>query len=100
MFLLSRVWEFHLEGKPLRDAIVNGVSCTARIITFAALIMGMVFATFMISDVMTVKMLGFGLAAAVLLDATIARLILMPALLALGQRFIRRKGEPSAFLHQ
>ncbi len=99
VFLLSRVWEFHLEGKPLRDAIVNGVSCTARIITFAALIMGVVFATFMISDVMTVKMLGFGLAAAVLLDATIARLILMPALLALGQRFIRRKGEPSAFLH-
>lgn len=91
VFLLSRIREFQLRDHSLHKAIEQGLSRTARVITFAALIMGTVFSAFIISDVMTVKMLGFGLFVAILLDATIARLILMPALLALGNRFISTK---------
>lgn len=91
VFLLSRIREFQLEQYELKVAIEKGVSYTARTITFAALIMGVIFITFMISDVNTVKMLGFGLAVAVFLDATIARLILMPALLSVGGRFYKTK---------
>ena len=64
-----------------------GLQRSARIITAAALLLAVVFATFMISGVTSIKMLGFGVALAVLLDATLVRALLVPALMRLfGER--------------
>ena len=82
VFLLSRIKEERIKGATVKQSIVKGMASTSRIITYAGLIMFVVFFAFILSDVMTVKMLGFGLAVAIILDITIARLILMPALLA------------------
>lgn len=86
VFLLSRIKEERLQGASVKQSIVNGMTYTSRIITYAGLIMSVVFVAFFLSDVMTVKMLGFGLAVAIILDITIARLILMPALLSFQRK--------------
>ena len=87
LFLLSRIREEHLSGKSNVESVAVGLQRSARIITAAALLLAVVFATFVTSGVTSIKMLGFGVALAVLLDATLVRALLVPALMRLfGER--------------
>jgi putative drug exporter of the RND superfamily len=89
VFLLSRVREEYLHRKDdepetaSTDAVIEGISATARVITSAALIMICVFASFILGDDPTIKMFGLGLGLAVLIDATIVRTVLVPATMKL-----------------
>ncbi|MFD0312790.1 MMPL family transporter [Streptomyces flavalbus] len=83
VFLLSRVREEYLRGGDNGTAIVEGVSGTARIITSAALIMVAVFLSFVVTDDPSTKMFGLGLATAILIDATVVRMVLVPATMTL-----------------
>ncbi|MFC4452558.1 MMPL family transporter [Deinococcus sonorensis] len=84
IFLLSRVQEEYLAGASNEEAIVRAVGRTARIITSAALIMFIVFTAFIVGRVVVNKSVGLGLAVAVLLDATLVRLVLVPGFLRLA----------------
>ena len=87
LFLLSRIREEHLAGKSNIESVAVGLQRSARIITSAALLLAVVFASFMTSGVTSIKMLGFGVAFAVILDATLVRALLVPALMRLfGER--------------
>ncbi|MPY56316.1 MMPL family transporter [Streptomyces spongiae] len=86
IFLLSRVREAWLRTGNAQDAVAHALEITARVITCAALIMVSVFAAFIISDNIVVKMLGLGLAVSVLIDATVVRLLLVPAVMTLMGR--------------
>ncbi|MGZ6887360.1 MAG: MMPL family transporter [Acidimicrobiia bacterium] len=81
VFLLSRIREEYLRLGDAREAVAVGVAKTARVITAAAGIMIAVFLGFVINPQPTVKMMGVGMAAAVLVDATIVRLLLVPAVM-------------------
>ncbi|MEU6172568.1 MMPL family transporter [Streptantibioticus parmotrematis] len=83
IFLLSRVHEAWLRTRDAEDSVAHALEITARVITCAALIMVSVFAAFLLSDNIVVKMLGLGLAVSVLIDATIVRLLLVPAVMTL-----------------
>ncbi|MFH8837800.1 MMPL family transporter [Streptomyces sp. NPDC017868] len=83
VFLLSRVREEYLRTGDNGTAIVEGVSGTARIITSAALIMVAVFLSFAVADDPSTKMFGLGLATAILIDATVVRMVLVPATMTL-----------------
>ena len=83
LFLLSRIREEHLAGKSNIESVATGLQRSARIITAAALLLAVVFAAFMTSGVTSIKMLGFGVSLAVLLDATLIRALLVPALMRL-----------------
>jgi putative drug exporter of the RND superfamily len=87
VFLLMRMREHHENGASHEEAIVFGLERTARVITGAAAIMAAVFAAFAGADIATVSQLGVGLTVAVILDATVVRIVLLPALmLLLGER--------------
>ncbi|MFD7908101.1 MMPL family transporter [Kitasatospora sp. NPDC059747] len=83
IFLLSRVHEAWLRTGRSQDAVAHALEITARVITCAALIMVSVFAAFIVSDNIVIKMMGLGLAVSVLVDATIVRLLLVPAVMTL-----------------
>jgi RND superfamily putative drug exporter len=83
LFLLSRIREEHMAGKSNVESVAVGLQRSARIITAAAMLLAVVFAAFMISGVTSIKMMGFGVAFAVLLDATLIRALLVPALMRL-----------------
>jgi putative drug exporter of the RND superfamily len=83
IFLLSRVHEAWLHTGDAKAAVAHALEITARVITCAALIMVSVFAAFIISDNIVVKMLGLGLAVSVLIDATVVRLLMVPAVMTL-----------------
>ena len=83
LFLLSRIREEHIAGKSNIESVAIGLQRSARIITAAALLLAVVFAAFMISGVTSIKMMGFGVSFAVLLDATLIRALLVPALMRL-----------------
>jgi RND superfamily putative drug exporter len=83
VFLLSRVREEYLHRRDNDAAVIEGISATARVITSAALIMISVFAAFVLGDDPIIKMFGLGLATAVLIDATIVRIVLVPATMKL-----------------
>jgi putative drug exporter of the RND superfamily len=83
VFLLSRIREEYLRGGDPHGSVVTGIASTARLITSAALIMICVFLSFLPQPDSTIKMMGLGLAAAVAVDATIVRLVLVPALMSL-----------------
>ncbi|MGW1608850.1 MMPL family transporter [Streptomyces sp. NPDC002285] len=83
IFLLSRVHEAWLHTGNAKDSVAHALEITARVITCAALIMVSVFAAFIISDNIVVKMLGLGLAISVLIDATVVRLLMVPAVMTL-----------------
>lgn len=87
VFIVSRIAEARRSGMSERDAIVEGVRRTGGVITSAALIMTVVFAAFMLGDFVLMKILGFALATAVLLDVTVVRLALGPALLSMAGRW-------------
>jgi RND superfamily putative drug exporter len=83
VFLLSRVREEYIASGDSHTSVVDGLSSTARVITSAALIMMSVFGAFVLGDDPMAKMFGIGLAAAVLLDATLVRMVLVPATMSL-----------------
>jgi len=83
VFILSRIRELWSGGVSARDAIAEGVGKSAGVVTSAAVIMVAVFSIFATLDMIDVKMLGVGLAAAVFIDATLVRGIVLPAALAL-----------------
>ncbi|MGA5124998.1 MMPL family transporter [Streptomyces pseudogriseolus] len=83
IFLLSRVHEAWRRTGDARASVAHALEITARVITCAALIMVSVFAAFVVSDNVVVKMLGLGLAVSVLIDATVVRLLLVPAVMTL-----------------
>ncbi|MFG2127364.1 MMPL family transporter [Streptomyces sp. NPDC048751] len=83
IFLLSRVHEAWLRTGDAKASVAHALEITARVITCAALIMVSVFAAFIISDNIVVKMLGLGLAVSVLIDATVVRLLMVPAVMTL-----------------
>ena len=87
VFLLSRVKEaFDRTGDPV-GSVADGLASTARVITAAAAIMVVIFASFVLEDDRVAKLFGIGLAMAILLDATIVRMLLVPATMALlGRR--------------
>jgi RND superfamily putative drug exporter len=84
VFLVARVLEARRSGLSEVDAIPEGLARTAGLITSAAAIMIVVFAAFTFGNFMVVKMIGFTLAVAVLLDATLVRMVIGPALLRIA----------------
>ena len=83
VFLVSRMREAHVHGMSTREAVVDGFRNSARVVTAAAAIMTAVFAAFMLQDDAIAKSMGFALAAAVVFDAFIVRMVLIPATLYL-----------------
>ncbi len=83
LFLLSRIREEHLEGRSNVESVALGLQRSARIITAAAVILAVVFSAFVTSGVTSIKTMGFGVALAVILDATLIRGLLVPALMRL-----------------
>jgi uncharacterized membrane protein YdfJ with MMPL/SSD domain len=83
VFLLSRIRERYLEHGDTREAVAWGVSSTARLITGAALIIVVVFIGFAMGDLIMFQQMGFGVAVALLIDATIVRSVLVPAAMTL-----------------
>jgi RND superfamily putative drug exporter len=104
VFLLSRIKEAFDRSGRNTEATMEGLSATASVITSAALIMILVFGIFAFARVLAMQLMGFGLAMAVLLDATVIRMVLVPAFMqAMGRwnwwpgvKRIRPKGRPSA----
>jgi RND superfamily putative drug exporter len=84
IFLLSRIREEYVVSGDNAEAVANGVALTGRVITAAAAIMIAVFFSFVVGfDMRQIKEIGFGLAVAVLVDATIVRMVLVPATMEL-----------------
>ena len=87
VFMLSRIKEEHDRGASTVDAVSFGLQRSGRIITAAALLIAVVFATFISSGVTSIKMLGLGTAFAIMLDATVVRGLLVPALMRIAGRW-------------
>ncbi|MCD0453531.1 MMPL family transporter [Actinocorallia sp. API 0066] len=87
VFLLSRIREEYLRTGDARGSVVSGLAATGRIITSAALIMIAVFTGFVLDPGVVIKQMGVGLAVAVAVDATLVRLVLVPAAMALLGRW-------------
>jgi len=83
LFLLSRIKEQHDAGLNTTDSVSVGLQRSGRIITTAALVLAVSFFAFVMIDVSIMKMLGLGVAFAILLDATVVRALLVPALMRL-----------------
>jgi RND superfamily putative drug exporter len=87
VFLLSRIKEIYDRTGDTKQAVSFGVSSTARIITGAALIIVAVFLGFAMGDLVQFQQMGFGIAVALLLDATIIRSVMLPAVMTLLGRW-------------
>jgi RND superfamily putative drug exporter len=83
VFILSRVREAYDRGMKTEDAVVHGITTTAGVVSSAALVMVGAFAVFALMPILDMKEMGIGLAAAVLIDATIVRAVLLPATMKL-----------------
>ena len=83
VFLLSRIREEYVRTGDNTESVARGLAGSGRVVTSAALIMVAVFLSFVSSPVPSLKMLGIGLATAILVDATIVRMVLVPATMAL-----------------
>jgi RND superfamily putative drug exporter len=83
VFLLSRIRERYAAGVATTDSVVYAVGSTARLITGAAAIIIAVFVGFAAGDQVEFQQMGFGIAVSLLIDATLVRLVLLPAVLAL-----------------
>ncbi|GAB4588033.1 MMPL family transporter [Nocardia sp. IFM 10818] len=87
VFVLSRIKEAVDAGAPARRAVLDGIGASAGVVTSAAFVMVTVFASFIPLHILEMKQMGFALAAAVLLDAFVIRIVILPAvLLLLGER--------------
>lgn len=83
VFLVTRIREAHVHGASYREAVLDGFRNSARVVTAAALIMTAVFAGFIFMDEPIIQSMGFALAAAVIFDAFVVRLVMIPALMYL-----------------
>ncbi|MFC0598239.1 MMPL family transporter [Streptomyces palmae] len=83
VFVISRIREAALRGVPTRQAVLEGIGSSASVVTSAAFVMVTVFASFVPLHIMEMKQIGFSLAAAVLLDAFVIRILILPALMLL-----------------
>jgi len=83
VFLVSRIREEYLKHGDTRVAIADGLAKTARVITAAAAVMVVVFLAFLAAPDVFLKLFGIGLAAAIFLDATLVRMVLVPAVMQL-----------------
>lgn len=83
VFLLSRIREEYRRTGDNTESVARGLAGSGRVVTSAALIMVVVFLSFVSSPVPSLKMLGLGLAVAILIDATLVRMVLVPATMAL-----------------
>jgi RND superfamily putative drug exporter len=83
VFLISRIREEYLKDRNVRRAVADGLAKTARVITAAAAIMVVVFLAFLAAPDVFLKLFGIGLAAAIFLDATLVRMVLVPAVMQL-----------------
>ena len=83
VFLLSRIKEEYDRTGDSRESVADGLAATARIITVAAAIMVVVFGSFLLEPTRVIRLMGVGLAVAVLLDATVVRMLLVPATMEL-----------------
>ena len=83
VFILSRVREAYDRGMSTADAVEHGIATTAGVVSSAALVMVGAFAVFALMPILDMKEMGIGLAAAVLIDATIVRAVLLPATMKL-----------------
>jgi putative drug exporter of the RND superfamily len=83
LFLMSRVREQWLRHRDSQAAVTDGLAVTARVITAAAAIMVCVFGSFALSDVRPLRIFGLGMATAVLIDATVVRMVLVPSVMQL-----------------
>jgi putative drug exporter of the RND superfamily len=83
VFLVSRIREEYLKDRDTRRAVADGLAKTARVITAAAAIMVVVFLAFVASPEVFLKLFGIGLASAIFLDATLVRMVLVPAVMQL-----------------
>ncbi|MFI9340101.1 MMPL family transporter [Streptomyces sp. NPDC052773] len=87
VFVVSRIREEVLAGVPTRQAVLDGIRRSASVVTSAAVVMTTVFVSFVFLHIIEMKQIGFVLAAAVLIDAFVVRILLLPAaLLLLGER--------------
>jgi uncharacterized membrane protein YdfJ with MMPL/SSD domain len=87
VFIVSRIVENRRRGLQTKDAVERGIASTAGVVTSAVVIMVAVFSVFGTLSQVSMKQIGVGLAAAVLLDATVVRAVLLPAVMAmLGER--------------
>ena len=104
VFVVSRIREHVRSGLPARLAVERGLSDTAGVVTSAAAVMVSVFAIFATLSMVEMQMIGIGLAAAILLDATVVRLVMLPAILVLlGDRAwwpaqARRRGQEAVIV--
>jgi RND superfamily putative drug exporter len=87
VFILSRVRESYDDGFPTRAAVAHGIKTTAGVVTSAAIVMVGVFSIFGVLQAMIFKQFGVGLAAAILIDATLIRAVLLPASMSLLDRW-------------
>lgn len=106
VFLLSRIKELHDAGIPNQEAVRLGLQRSGRIITSAAAIVIVVFVGFVAGELLVIKEVGFSLAVAVLIDATLVRLLLVPATMTILGRanwwappFLRRLHDRVGFIH-
>ena len=100
VFLLSRIKEFHDAGLDNDAAVSAGLQRTGRVITSAALIIVVVFAGFVVGDLLVIKQTGVALAIAVLIDATLVRILLVPATMTLLGRWNWWAPAPLRRLHE
>src|SRR6185503_3589812 len=104
VFVVSRIREAVLRGVPTREAVASGIVGSAGVVTSAAAVMVAVFAIFATLSMIDMKQLGVGLAAAILIDATIIRAVVLPSVMTLlgdanwwAPRFLRgRTAAPAA----
>jgi putative drug exporter of the RND superfamily len=83
VFLVSRIRESVRSGAPTREAVVRGIASSAGVVTSAAVVMVSVFVSFMFLHLVEVKQIGFGLSVAVLVDAFVVRIMVLPSILTL-----------------
>jgi putative drug exporter of the RND superfamily len=103
VFVVSRIREAVLRGVPNREAVASGIVGSAGVVTSAAAVMVAVFAIFATLSMIDMKQLGVGLAAAILIDATIIRAVVLPSVMTLlgdanwwAPRFLRRRTDVPA----
>ncbi len=87
VFILSRIREYFDRGLDTEQAVAKGIRSTASVVTSAAVVMVFVFSVFATMPIVDMKEMGIGLAAAILIDATIVRAVLLPATMKLLGRW-------------
>ena len=100
VFLLARIKEEHDRGADTTTSVALGLQRSGRIITTAAVLLAVVFASFVSSGVTNIKQLGLGVAFAIVLDATVVRAFLVPAFMRLAGRANWWAPKPLARIYQ